>query len=151
MGPVDCGFRIHDLAPAGYYQQSLNPRDPGADTPPPTPLPDLASTGAARDAAVGSPCALAPICRADALAGVGPPITPHAAAGVPNCRQRLPDAQLCAGGHPPTCPSQDARQWHPEGAPRTRLFSAQPIDAAFEVDEAKDTLNSAINLPKVGA
>ncbi len=57
-----------------------------------------------------SPCALAPICRADALAGKGPPITPHAAAGVPNCRQRVQEAYLRAGGYSPTCLSQDEHQ-----------------------------------------
>ena len=73
----------------------------------------------------------------------GTPETVPAPKGCAECPQRLQDARLWPGA-PPTCPSQDARQWRPEGAPRTRLPSAQPIDAAYEVDEAKDTRNSPL-------
>ena len=41
-----------------------------------------------------SPFALAPTCRADALAGLGPPITPTPHPGVPN----WPFALSCASG-----------------------------------------------------
>ena len=75
---------------------------------------------------------------------VGPPEPDRAPPGVPNA---LSDSRMrvsWSAATNPTCLSLDAYQRRPERPPRTRPLRAQPIGAAFEVDEAKDTRNSPL-------